>query len=103
MEEKEIGLYVHIPFCKSKCLYCDFVSFANKNDMVERYIECVKKEIIQNVSKVYILLQSNKINKMLSNKISNVTDIHGIITSNDMNKVIEKSLKYLKINLIYSH
>ena len=47
MEEKEIGLYVHIPFCKSKCLYCDFVSFANKNDMVERYIECVKKEIIQ--------------------------------------------------------
>ena len=29
MEEKEIGLYVHIPFCKSKCLYCDFVSFAN--------------------------------------------------------------------------
>jgi len=63
----------------------------------------LKKEIIQNVSKVYILLQSNKINKMLSNKISNVTDIHGIITSNDMNKVIEKSLKYLKINLIYSH
>ena len=47
MEEKEIGLYVHIPFCKSKCLYCDFVSFANKNNMVERYIECVKKEIIQ--------------------------------------------------------
>ena len=47
MGEKEIGLYVHIPFCKSKCLYCDFVSFANKNNMVERYIECVKKEIIQ--------------------------------------------------------
>ena len=47
MEEKEIGLYVHIPFCKSKCLYCDFVSFANNNDMIERYIECVKKEIIQ--------------------------------------------------------
>lgn len=47
MEEKEIGLYVHIPFCKSKCLYCDFVSFANKNDMIERYAECVKKEIIQ--------------------------------------------------------
>ena len=47
MEEKEIGLYVHIPFCKSKCLYCDFVSFANQNNMVERYAECVKKEIIQ--------------------------------------------------------
>lgn len=47
MESKEIGLYVHIPFCKSKCLYCDFVSFSNKNDMIERYVECVKKEIIK--------------------------------------------------------
>ena len=37
----------HIPFCKSKCLYCDFISFANNNDMIERYMECVKKEIIQ--------------------------------------------------------
>lgn len=43
MGEKEIGLYVHIPFCKSKCLYCDFVSFANNNDMIERYAECVKR------------------------------------------------------------
>lgn len=47
MESKEIGLYVHIPFCKSKCLYCDFVSFSNKNDIIERYVECVKKEIIK--------------------------------------------------------
>ncbi|MEJ8778487.1 DeoR/GlpR family DNA-binding transcription regulator [Pseudogracilibacillus sp. ICA-222130] len=61
-----------------------------------------KKKIIQNVNKVYILLQSNKTNKKVSNKISNVTDIHGVITSNDMNKIIEKSLKNLKINLIYS-
>lgn len=27
----KIGVYVHIPFCKSKCFYCDFVSFPQKN------------------------------------------------------------------------
>lgn len=47
MEIKEIGLYVHIPFCKQKCYYCDFISHANKEQMVERYINCLKKEIIQ--------------------------------------------------------
>lgn len=47
MEVKEIGLYVHIPFCKQKCYYCDFISHANKEHMVERYINCLKKEIIQ--------------------------------------------------------
>ncbi|MFQ8761421.1 MAG: hypothetical protein ACLSAF_20225 [Intestinimonas sp.] len=25
---KQLGLYIHIPFCKSKCDYCDFYSFA---------------------------------------------------------------------------
>ena len=47
MEVKEIGLYVHIPFCKQKCYYCDFISYANKEQVVEKYINCLKKEIIQ--------------------------------------------------------
>ncbi len=42
---KELGIYVHIPFCKSKCSYCDFTSFANKEKIIEKYIECLKKEI----------------------------------------------------------
>lgn len=47
MEEKEIGLYIHIPFCEQKCYYCDFTSYANKEELVERYIKCLKKEILQ--------------------------------------------------------
>lgn len=47
MKEKEIGLYIHIPFCRQKCYYCDFVSYANKYEIVERYIQCLRKEIIQ--------------------------------------------------------
>lgn len=45
MEIKEIGLYIHIPFCKHKCYYCDFVSYANKKRFFKKYVECVKKEI----------------------------------------------------------
>ena len=47
MEEKEIGLYIHMPFCKQKCYYCDFVSYPNRYEMVERYIKCLKSEIVQ--------------------------------------------------------
>ena len=42
---KEIGIYVHIPFCSSKCFYCDFNSFANKGGYIEKYVKCLQKEI----------------------------------------------------------
>ena len=42
---KEIGIYVHIPFCKRKCYYCDFVSYDNKLDKIESYVDTVIKEI----------------------------------------------------------
>ena len=45
MENKEIGIYVHIPFCKRKCYYCDFISYSNKDSKIEEYIQAVKKEI----------------------------------------------------------
>ena len=42
---KEIGVYIHIPFCKHKCSYCDFVSFEGKDDLIQQYIKCLKDEI----------------------------------------------------------
>lgn len=39
------GLYIHIPFCKRKCLYCDFPSFAGKEAMQERYTASLMAEI----------------------------------------------------------
>ena len=42
---KEIGIYVHIPFCKKKCVYCDFVSYENKQEQIESYIKCLLVEI----------------------------------------------------------
>ena len=45
MENQEIGIYVHIPFCKKKCDYCDFISYCGKDSIIPKYIEAVKKEI----------------------------------------------------------
>lgn len=43
---EELGIYIHIPFCKKKCSYCDFKSFENINeDIKKEYIEALIKEI----------------------------------------------------------
>lgn len=41
------NVYIHIPFCKSKCKYCSFVSFP-KLEQKENYLDALKKEIHQN-------------------------------------------------------
>lgn len=50
---KEIGIYIHIPFCIKKCEYCDFVSYCNKKEYVPQYINALKKEIKNNINKEY--------------------------------------------------
>ena len=42
---KKLGIYIHIPFCKRKCHYCDFISFSGKQELIEQYINSLKKEI----------------------------------------------------------
>jgi len=42
---KNIGVYIHIPFCIKKCLYCDFISYSYNKLDVENYIEYLLKEI----------------------------------------------------------
>ena len=39
------GIYIHIPFCRQKCSYCDFVSFSDKIGYAEAYMACVYKEL----------------------------------------------------------
>lgn len=41
------GIYLHIPFCKHKCTYCDFTSFPEKLGFAEAYMACLIKEIEQ--------------------------------------------------------
>lgn len=45
LKNNEIGIYVHIPFCKKKCDYCDFISYCNKDNLIKDYVEALKIEI----------------------------------------------------------
>ncbi len=42
---KNISIYIHIPFCVSKCNYCDFLSFPAAIDVQTRYLKALIKEI----------------------------------------------------------
>ena len=44
---KDIGIYIHIPFCKKKCNYCDFISYCGKDELTEEYIKWLIYEIEQ--------------------------------------------------------
>lgn len=45
--KRELGLYLHIPFCVRKCAYCDFNSCAAEGQDMDGYTACLVKEIIQ--------------------------------------------------------
>ena len=42
---KDLSIYIHIPFCESKCHYCDFVSFPKKFKNLEEYFHCLIIEL----------------------------------------------------------
>ena len=41
----KLGLYIHIPFCETKCPYCDFNTYSGIEDFIPEYIESLNKEI----------------------------------------------------------
>ena len=41
------GIYIHIPFCISKCIYCDFYSVAGQDDRIGNFINALVREIEQ--------------------------------------------------------
>lgn len=40
-----VGLYIHIPFCKKRCAYCDFYSSFFESGLVKQYLSALKKEM----------------------------------------------------------
>jgi oxygen-independent coproporphyrinogen-3 oxidase len=43
----DIALYIHIPFCRRKCLYCSFVSYADRAADIPPYLNALKNELQQ--------------------------------------------------------
>ena len=55
----KFGVYIHIPFCKKKCNYCDFISFSNAENKIKKYFNILTKEIMNSkinkkVTTIYI-------------------------------------------------
>lgn len=83
-ETKEyVGIYVHIPFCKSKCYYCNFNSFVinpkTENDIHNNYVKAVIKEIESYKEK----LKNHKVNTIF---IGGGTP--SILTGNGIEKIL---------------
>ncbi|MBA3276080.1 MAG: radical SAM protein, partial [Chloroflexia bacterium] len=41
-----IGIYIHVPFCAHICPYCDFTTYAGKENLIGRYVACVERELV---------------------------------------------------------
>ena len=115
---KEIGLYIHIPFCKQKCYYCDFCSYAGKLELQSKYIDSVLGEIdsINNkdeykVNTIYIgggtpsiidAVQIQKVIKKIKNSfnISNSPEITIEVNPGTVDKEKIKKYKEAGINRV---
>ena len=116
MRQKEVGLYIHIPFCKQKCEYCDFYSVANKDELIPQYVQSLLNEIkgvsnsknldfIPVVTTIYIgggtpsYLKSNFISQILSTIYENyqvVKDAEITVEVNPGTVTLDKLEEYVK-------
>lgn len=111
---RNIGVYIHIPFCKQKCLYCDFMSFWGKEHLVQRYMNALKQEIHNwleanddtKIDTIYIgggtpsYIESNYIVdliQMLENRLSKNAEITIEVNSGTVTK--QKLLDYKKAGI----
>ena len=53
--KKEVGLYVHIPFCVSKCAYCDFPSFAGRERDMDAYVDRLIAEMKEKADPGFVI------------------------------------------------
>lgn len=45
IDNKRVGLYIHVPFCRSKCPYCSFYSFIPKSGIIDEYCRKIKDDL----------------------------------------------------------
>ena len=45
--ERPLGLYIHVPFCKQKCAYCDFYSLSGREDRMDSYVDALCAHLLE--------------------------------------------------------
>lgn len=50
MSSQPFGVYVHVPFCASKCEYCAFATWTDRHHLVDRYLTALHREIDEAVA-----------------------------------------------------
>lgn len=95
---KQIGIYVHIPFCKRKCNYCDFISYSNKENIIEDYIKCVCNEINDVGQEVAQNIKDKKIDNLIVKTIYIGGGTPSVIDSQYIKQLLEEIYKNFKID-----
>lgn len=112
------GIYIHIPFCKSKCIYCDFYSITNSNN-IEKYVDAICKETTirknylqaEKIESIYFgggtpsLLDVKYINRIIQTiqsnfTITNACEITIEVNPDDISENYAIELKLTSINRI---
>jgi len=83
---KNLGIYVHIPFCRKKCNYCDFFSLGNNEDLIDNYITQLINEI-----------NSTHINKLVDT-IFFGGGTPSLLSSSQLEKILNAILKKFNIS-----
>ena len=83
------GIYLHIPFCKTKCIYCDFYSVTKRDDSIDKFVDCMVKEI--------------KLNKGRLNNTTYDTILFGggtpsVLSENQLDKILNALFNHYDID-----
>jgi len=107
------SVYIHIPFCSSICSYCDFCKFFYNQELVDKYIESLIKEIKENyqneeLDTIYIgggtpssldIKSLDKLLSYISNNFKVSKDLEYTIECNVMDITLEKLELFKRYNI----
>lgn len=96
--KKEFGLYIHIPFCRQKCFYCDFPSFAGREKNIDKYLHALEQEFALLRQRLY---QKDNVRDTESKFAPRTIYIGGgtptALNANQLEKLLEIVQKYVAV------